>query len=90
MKTECFLSQSLALLGHLIGSVAGVSLPFNQRRHVEIVGIKRPDRMKSTANNTLRDSVMPDAGALQPFKGSERRCRPALPIAFLNAWSELC
>lgn len=90
MKTECLLSQSLALLGRLIGSVAGLNLPFTQRRHVEIVDIKHSNRMKKTASDALRDSVMPAAGALQPFKESEQRCRPALPIAFLTAWSELC
>jgi hypothetical protein len=82
MKIERFLSQSLALLGRLIGNVAGVNLPFNKRRPVEIVDIKHSNRMKKTASDALRDSVMSDAGALQPFKESERRCRSALSIAF--------
>ena len=66
MKTECFLSQSLALSGRLIASVARLNLPFNQRRHVEIVDIKHSNRMKKIASDTLLDSVEPDAGALPP------------------------
>jgi hypothetical protein len=95
MKIERFLSQSLALLGRLIGSVAGVNLPFNKRRPVEIVDIKHANRMKKTASDALRNSVMPDAGALQPFNESElRRANGAAAqrcqLRFLNAWSGLC